>query len=273
MPIRIPFLVAALAWSVSAVAADFVYPLAVAATEGGTVYVGDLRLPGIWKVADGKASVFFQGQKTFRTPLNAVRCLAIAQDGRLLAGDSATREVYAFDGDGKLQPLSGGKIGIPAAIAVNAAGEIFVSDLEAERIWKLPVAGGEPQEFAVLAGVRGLAFDGGGKLWVVTTVGDPVRKVAADGTAETVVAGDPFKLPHQIALLGDAAFVTDNYAKTVWKIEPGQPPTPLLQGPPLVSPVGLAVRDGKLLVADPHAKAVFVVTPEGKATPLVTGAP
>ena len=252
-------------------AEEMVYPLAAAVTPDGTVYVADLRLPGVWKVGDGKAEVYFRGQKTFRTPLNAVRCLAVAKDGRLLAGDSATRDVYVFDEAGKPQPLTGGKIGIPVAIAVNAAGDLFVSDLESARIWTVPAAGGEPKEFAVIAGCRGLAFDGAGRLWAAANTGEPVRRFAADGASETVVAEGPFQFPHQVAVLGETAYVTDNYAKAVWKIEAGKEPTPLAQGAPFVSPVGLAVRGGDLLVADPHAKRVFVVTLEGKVTPLVGG--
>ena len=46
------------------------YPLAVVADANGVVYVADLDLPGIWKVQDGKAEIYFQGSKRFRTPLN-----------------------------------------------------------------------------------------------------------------------------------------------------------------------------------------------------------
>ena len=252
-----------------AVAQQMQYPLAVAAAQEGPLYVADLRLPGIWKVTDGVAAVYYQGQKTFRTPLNAVRCLAFDQNGRLLAGDSATREVYRFDETGQPQPLCGGAIGIPAALAVNSEGTIFVADLEASRIWTLPTAGGEPTEFALIAGCRGLAFDAEGRLWAVATTGAAVRRFASDGTAETIVAGDVFQLPHQIALLDGTAYITDNYAKTLWKLEPNGSPTALLQGPPLVSPVGLAARQGKLLVADPHARAIFAVTPTGEVSTLI----
>ena len=86
---------------------EFDYPLAVTATADGIVYVADRNLPGIWKIEDGKKSIFFQGSKKFRTPLNAIRCLAIDHEGKLLAGDSSTREVYRFDDAGQPQPLTG----------------------------------------------------------------------------------------------------------------------------------------------------------------------
>ena len=109
---------------------EFDYPLAVTETADGIVYVADRNLPGIWKVEDGKKSIYFQGSKKFRTPLNAVRCLAIDHEGKLLAGDSSTREVYRFDDDAKPQPLTEGWIGIPMALAVAPDGTIYTADLE-----------------------------------------------------------------------------------------------------------------------------------------------
>lgn len=255
--------------------AGFQYPLAVAADKDGVVYVVDRNLPGVWKVTDGKAEVFFQGSKQFRTPLNAPRCIAIDGDGNVYVGDSATREVYRFSGDGKPEPLTSGTIGIPSAMTIDDEGTIFVADLEAHRIWSLPKnglkEGEEPKEVAVIAGVRGLAFDAEGKLLAVTTLEDPIRRIGDDGKIEVVVKGRPFELPHQLVVGKDGTlYVADNYASTIWKVPAdGGEPSPLLKGDPLVKPVGLANRGDDLLVADPHAKAVFVVTPEGKATPLV----
>ena len=71
--------------------------------------------------------------------------LAIDRDGKVLAGDSATREVYRFDQPGKPTPLIKGAqagIGIPMALAVDSKGNIFVADLETHWIWKLAPSGG-----------------------------------------------------------------------------------------------------------------------------------
>src|SRR5689334_16215418 len=87
-------------------AAEMVYPLSVVADAAGNIFVADRELPGIWKVAGGALSLHFQGEKKFGTPLNAVRCLALDHEGKLLAGDSATREVYRFDAEGNPQPLT-----------------------------------------------------------------------------------------------------------------------------------------------------------------------
>ncbi len=269
------FLVLAVKSPANAQEAALQYPLAVVADANGVVYVADLDLPGIWKVQDGKAEIYFQGSKRFRTPLNRVRCLAIDGDGKLLAGDSATREVYRFSDDAKPEPLTNGYIGIPSAILTGPDGTIFVADLEVERIWSFPKdglkKGEEPTEVAVVAGVRGLAFDADGKLLLATTIEDPIRRVGEEGKLEVLVKGRPFEFPHQIVVGKDGSyFVTDNYAATLWQVPAGGgEPKAFVKGEPFVKPVGLGQRGDDLLVADPHAKAVFVVSPDAKVTTLV----
>jgi sugar lactone lactonase YvrE len=253
-------------------AADFKYPLSAAAKPDGTLYIADLRLPGIWKVTGGKAEVFFQASKKFRTPLNAVRCLAVDSKGRLLAGDSATREVYRFDKAGKPTPLTKGGIGIPMVIAPDGKGMLYVSDLETQRIWKVPEDGGEPKEFALIAGVRGLAFDKDGKLYAENAGKDCLVRFTPDGKQETVVSGRVFRFGHNVAVAQDGtAYVADGYGKCIWKIAPGKKPGKLVEGGEFVNPVGLSWHKGNLLLVDSRANAVFEVTTAGKVKKLIAG--
>ena len=244
------------------------YPLGIAVAEDGTLYVADRELHGVWKIVDGQAEPLYRGEKRYRTPLYAAFSAALDNDGKLLIGDSGTREVYRFGEDGKPQPLTDGGIGTPLAIAVAKGGEIFVGDLETQRIWKVPAAGGQPEEFALVVGVRGLAFDAEGWLWVVSNGGpNQVLKISPDGQqTETVVKGRPFRFPHNIVVADGTAWVTDGYAKAVWKVVPGQPPEKLASGEPFQNPVGLARREQTLYVVDSHAKAVFAVSPEGEVS-------
>jgi hypothetical protein len=215
--------------------------------------------------------VYFQASKKFRTPLNAIRCLALDGKGRLLAGDSSTREVYRFDATGQPLPLTGGKIGMPMAIAVNQQGELFVADLETQTIQRLPGEGGAPQEFAAIAGVRGLAFDSQGLLVAVTNLANPVHRFSADGIDEILVKDRPFPFPHHVAVgEDDVLFIADNYASAIWKVVPGSPPVKFAQGKPLEKPVGVFWQGKSLLVADPHAQMVFRVDEEGNVKPLIT---
>jgi len=252
-------------------AAEMQYPLAVAAAVNGPIYVADRNLPGVWKVADGKLELFFEGSKKFRTPLNAVRCLAIDAKGRLVAGDSSTREIYRFNADGKPEPLSKAGIGIPMAIAFNSQGEIFVCDLEIHRIVKVPEAGGEPTIVAEIPAPRGIAIDPQDRIWVVSHGKNQIVRILPDGMVETVVEGQPFQFPHTLVLDQDLnAYLCDNYAKAVWKVGTDRKPVKLVEGEPLKGPVGIALQGDHLLIADPRATGqfLFTVTLDGKIAPL-----
>ena len=250
-------------------AEEMLYPLSVAVAGDDNVLVADRMLPGLLKLQAGKVEVFFQGKKTFRTPLNAVRAVAVASDGTVYAADSATRDVFKFV-DGQPVPLTQGKIGIPVDIAFDPSGDLFVSDLETQRIWRVPAAGGEPQEVARLAAPRGLFVDGTGRLWAVAAAGEqPLVRIAADGSIEPVVKERVFEFPHDVVVADDGtAYVSDNYARAVWKVATDGTATKWITGEPLKGPVGLAIRAGKVLIADPQAKTVWEADSEGKLTPL-----
>lgn len=254
---------------------EFQYPLDVVATKDGTIYVADLKLPGIWKVKDGKKSIYFQASKKFKTPLNRIRCLALDHEGRLLAGCTSTRDVFRFDD--KDQPVSlmpGPLPGIPMSIAVAADGTIYVADTELHRIWKTPSAGSDkPEEVAVINSPRGLALDDDGNLWVlsVSSSQGQIQKVTPDGKVESFVKGHPFNFPHNIVRTSDGSFfVTDNYDHCVWMIDAEGNKKRLKQGAPLDRPVGMCLAGENLLIADPHIKTIFQMTPAGDLTTVIS---
>jgi hypothetical protein len=247
----------------------FHYPLSIAASDAGT-YLADRKLPGVWKLEGDSLTPYFTGSKKFRTPLNAIRCVEFDSDGKLLAGDSSTRDVYRFDDDGKPVPLTDGGIGIPMDIAVNQAGDLFVSDLEIQRVVKVPKAGGQPEEVAQIAGCRGLFVDHEDHLWVVSTTKDQLHRIAPDGKHEIVVEDRPFEFPHTVVVDQDlTAYVCDGYAKTIWKIGKGGAPEAWVKGEPFVNPVGMALQGDKILVVDPRAAGVFEIDREGQVRPII----
>lgn len=257
-------------------AEEFHYPLKPAAAEHGPVYVADLRLPGILVVKDGKIETYFAASKKLGTPLCRIRSLAIDRDGKVLAGDSSTREVYRFDQPGKPTPLIKGAeagIGIPMAIAVDSKGNIFVADLEVHWIWKLAPAGGAPKRFAEVPAPVGMTIDAHDRLWVVSNGNDQLLRISPDAKIEVVVTGRPFQHPNDVALGPDeSAYVSDGYARTIWKVTAGAKPQAWISGPPLVNPVGLAWHEGNLIIADPNPKAktgqVYKADAAGKLSPL-----
>lgn len=261
-------IIAAVLFTSAVVADDFQYPLVVTAKEDGTVFVADRNMPGIWKIESGERSVFYRGSARFRTPLNAVRCLAIDHKGHLLAGDSSTRDIYRFDSNGKPLPLTNGRIGIPMSIAVADDGTIYTADLELHRIWKMPAQGSDrPTEFAVINSPRGLTLDADQNLWVLSTSSQhgQIQKVQPDGTVHPFVRNHPFRLPHNIVRgPDDSFFVTDNYSRCVWKISANASIETWVQGAPLDRPVGLCRLKQDLLIADPHIKTIFRLSPDKK---------
>lgn len=253
----------------AAVAAEPQYLVAITAGSDGTIFLADRQLPGIWKLSDGKLSILFAGSKKFRTPLNAVRCLAIDQNGKLLAGDSSTREVYRFGEDGQPLPLTKGGIGIPTAIAVRKSGELIVADLELHRIWAVPADGGEPKMFAEVNAPRGLAIDAQDNVWALSLGPTPLVRSSAEGKLDPVLKERTFEFPGDLALDNAGnAYVCDTYAKAVWKVIPGKPPTKWATGDPLVSPTGIVWQHDHLLVVDPRAKAIIRVDAEGKMSKI-----
>ena len=259
-------------------AEEFHYPLKPAAAENGPVYIADLKYPGILVVKQGQIEKYFAASKKLGTPLCRIRSLAVDRAGKLLAGDSGTREIYRFDQPDKPTPLVKGAqagIGIPMAIAVDSKGNIFVADLEVHWIWKLAPSGGAPQRFAEVAAPHGMTIDGKDRLWVVSGSKDyQLVRLSPDAKLEVIVSGHPFRYPNDVALDPQGtAYVSDGYGKTIWKIEGSGKPQSWISGGPLVNPVGLAWHAGHLLIADPNPKTntghLYQADSAGKLTPLV----
>jgi sugar lactone lactonase YvrE len=225
---------------------------------------------GIWKIHSGKLEPFFQGSNRFRTPLNAVWCVAVDSKGRVVAGDSATREVYRFNDKNEPEPLTKGGLGIPWALAFDSKGDILVCDLEIHQIVKVPEAGGEPVNVAEVAGPRGIAIDAEDRAWVVSAGGkNQVLRVSADGKVETVVEGRPMQFPLNITLDKEQnAYICDNYSHAIWKVPKDGKPEKWITGKPLDMPVGIRFAGDRILIADPHAKMVFEASLDGKIAPL-----
>jgi len=247
-----------------------VYPVGIAVRGEQEIFVADLEVHGIWQIDGATLRMYFQGKKQFRTPINRPRALAIDGEGRLLAGCSATREVFRFNAADQPEPLTGGGIGNPIDIAVNRAGELLVSDLELHCIWKVPAAGGKAEKFVEVPAPRGLSIDADDRLWVVSHGGKAsLVRVSADKQIETIVAGRAFRFAHDVAVDKEGtAFVSDGYAATIWKVGAEGTPVAWAQGDPLKSPTGLAWQGETLLVADPKACAILRIDADGVATAM-----
>ena len=241
-----------------------VYPLDSIVDSQGTVITVDRNLPGLWKWQAEKLSVFVQGPKKFREPLNAIRSIALDHEGKLLVGDSSTRDVYRISDDGKATAITGGQIGIPMDIAVKSDGTIYVADLELRKLMRIP-AGSTKVEHVADVNPRGVCVDSENKVWVVSQDAQQLLIVADDGTKEVIVDKRVFEFPHQVVVNSKGeAFVSDGYKKAIWKVIRGQAPAIVVEGPPLDNPVGLSLYQDQVVVTDPRAAKVMKLTAENK---------
>ncbi len=184
------------------------------------------------------------------------------------------------------------KIGEPFGIA-EKDGEIFVSDGEAGKIWRVS----NFQSFAVLTDKlntpSAIAFDKNGDLIVADSGAHAIKKVNAtngeiitiagvenqkgfaDGEAQTAL----FNAPVGVAVLGDKIFVADTYNDKIRVVENGKVST-IAGGEQgfadadighlakFDTPCGLAIWNDKLLVADLDNKRLRVVEANGKTWTL-----
>ncbi len=156
-------------------------------------------------------------------------------------------------------------------LAVTKSGDLLVSDLELQRIWRVPGQGGEPVPLAEVPAPRGVCRDPEGHLLVVSHGKEgQLLRVSAEGQVTTVVAGRPFEFPHDVATAADGTiYVSDGYAKAIWKVRKGAKPEKWISGTALVNPVGLTWLGDDLLVADPPTKAVFRIDAAGRIAPFI----
>lgn len=260
LPVRICSILLLLAQAVGAQdAPQLQYPLDVAVI-GEERLVADRRLPGIISQSD-ELRVWFQAEKRVGAPLYAVRCLAVDNDGRLLAGDTGTRNIYRFDEEKRPVPLlEGPGVGMPMAIAVDSQNRILIADLQLHQILRLAPGAKRAEKLADVPAPRGVAVDKQDRVWVVSHGADQVVRIDPQGKLDVVVKGRPFKFPNQIALDSDGqAYVADGYGKAVYRIQDDGSPKKLAVEGKLVNPVGLAWTEQGLLVADPRAAAIVVV--------------
>lgn len=250
---------------------EFQYPSSIAVAPSGVVYLADRDLPGIWKIDQGKRSLYYRARKQFGTPLNAIRFVAIDADGQLLAGDSGMRDVFRFSAEGVPEPLTGkdgkkGQIGIPMA-AVPFQGSLLIADLEAHRIWKLSGDAGLTP-FADVPAPTSLAVDSEGSVWILSRGPKPLWRVSSQKGAkpEPVRSQRDFRFPQTLLFAPDGRLlVIDSYARCVWHVPETGPPEVWAKG--FQKPTGAAFRNNQLLVVDPGGKGWFEVDADRTVKP------
>ena len=248
-------------------AQSLTYPVDVAVDEDDVVFVADHEEHALLKLGDSGFEVVAKGEGLPRTPLYGIRHIAPAPDGSWLASDPATMKLYRITPDGTVGAVpDDDRFVTPWGIALEASGEILAVDRVTQRLRRIK-KDATVEDVLEIRAPRAILFDKEGTIVVLTDT----NLLRVTGASTSPIAADtPFEFPHDAVLHPDGNFyVTDGYAKAIWKVTPDGTVSAFVQGEPLMSPQGIAVdKKGNLLVADAHARTVFRVSPEGELNPV-----
>ena len=103
--------------------AQMAYPISVA-SDGEQIVIGDLNLPGVWLLKEGKATKLIEGAKIFKMPLNRVRCVAIDKDGKVLVGGALVAAGASVAAGAQAAELAASPLRLPARIFGNFSGAL-----------------------------------------------------------------------------------------------------------------------------------------------------
>jgi hypothetical protein len=221
-----------------ATSASLSHPYFVAADASGNLFTSDYQrirkvsASGIITTVAGNGGAGFSGDGGPATSATFVYPLGVAVDafGNLFIGDSGNNRVRkvspsgiittvagngtggqnngAFSGDGG--PATSAALNFPGGVAVDASGNLFIADINNNRIRKVSASGiittvagsgavgflsggfsgdGGPATAALLASPFGVAVDASGNLFIADSNNDRIRKVSASGII-TTIAGD-----------------------------------------------------------------------------------
>lgn len=209
------------------------------------------------------------GRGAFNNPTGV--CLEAA--GSLLVAALGSGEVKRFAADGAF--LGSLYRGRPHQVAVDAGGNIYLTDFGAHVVVKLDAAGNELMRFGgrgrdpgKFLGPEGLAIDRGGNIYVVDNGNHRVQKFAADGHFLMQFGrygrGDgQMRGPVALALLPDEIQVLDNGNRRVARFDYSGNWLAAYGQNDAGSPRGLAYDDETVFVADADGK-VLAYTADGE---------
>jgi len=172
-------------------------------------------------------------------------------------------------GPGGAETTMGSQLISPEGLAVDAAGNVYVTDIALQEVIKIAPNGKQTMVGSGLEVPAGVAVDGAGNVYITDSQADQVFKVSPGGAMSTIGRG--FEWPSGVAVDGEGnVYVSDPFIVAVDKITPGGVQTQVGSG--YITPAGVAVdAAGNVYVADTYDATVFRITPGGKQTTLGSG--
>ena len=253
--------------------AELRYPVDVAVSASGEIFVADIEAASLLKWAGSGFEVVTAGEGLPRTPLFGIRHIAPDDTGgsggagsprsprSIIASDPATMALYRLSPDGAIEKIpDDDRFVTPWGVAVLPSGEILAVDRVTRRLRRVG-PDSEVEDVLDITAPRAILAEPDGALHILT---DRNLLRIENGAAEPLILSPPFEFPHDFARAADGAFfVTDGYARCIWRVSPEGRVSVLTEGAPLVSPQGIAAdASGELLVADAQVPAIFRISPD-----------
>jgi hypothetical protein len=133
---------------------------ALAEDEKGALYVGTGNEGKVFKVAGGKASLFFDAAEL------EVHALAVGRDGRVFVGTSPEGKVYAVDASGRATPFFDPSEKYIWALRTDASGNLIVATGAEGRVYRVDAKGvGAPLLNSSETHILSLAVDAKGTVY------------------------------------------------------------------------------------------------------------
>ena len=165
--------------------------------------------------------------------------------------------------NGKITTIGSG-LHLPQKVAVDPAGDVFVSEPFDNVVKEITPDGGITIVGHGFAGPYGVAANSSG-VFVADSGHNAVKKITPDGKISEIGSG--FKSPWGVALDAHGnVYVTDTGHKAVKKVTPSGKISTL--GRDFVAPLGVAVSGGNVFVTDWPSNAVDEILADGRLLPL-----
>lgn len=244
--------------------AELRYPVDVAVSAGGDIFVADIESASLLRWAGTGFEVVAAGEGLPRTPLFGIRHIApddTGGPGGIVASDPATMALYRLSPEGAIEKIpDDDRFVTPWGVAVLPTGEILAVDRVTRRLRRVG-PDSRVEDVLDITAPRAILAEPDGALHILT---DRNLLRIEDGATEPLILSPPFEFPHDFTRAADGSFfVTDGYARCVWRVSPEGRVSVLTEGGPLRSPQGIAADpSGELLVADAQVPAIFRISPD-----------
>ncbi|MGV9821643.1 serine/threonine-protein kinase PknD [Nocardia xishanensis] len=174
----------------------------------------------------------------------AVSVVAVVLGVQRESGGGGTSPTSIAAGYSSQIPLPFTGISLPTGVAVDAAGNVYVTDMGSDRVLKLAAGASTPTPlpFTGLKNPQDVAVDTAGNVYVSDTSNDRVLKFAAGAATPTPLPFTGLKDPHGVAVgtAGDV-YVADRGNDRVLKLAAGAAAPTTLPLTGLQGPDGVAV--------------------------------